>query len=48
VALLRADRLERGVLARVIVKAAEYRTQLDERMARLIISELAEATKRGR
>lgn len=46
--LLRADRIEREALVRVLERAAHYRLDLDKRLARLIISELADALRRGR
>ena len=48
VALIRADRVEAAVLMRGLERAADYRLQLDRRLARLIVTELGEALKRGR
>jgi hypothetical protein len=48
VALLWVGRVERGVLVRVLQQAAAYRQQLDERLARMIVGELAQAWNRGR
>jgi len=36
------------VLIRVVERAAHYRLELDKRLARMVISELSEAMKRGR
>jgi hypothetical protein len=36
------------VLIRVVERAAHYRLELDKRLARMVIAELAEAMKRGR
>jgi hypothetical protein len=47
-AFMRADRVESALLVRVVERAAEYRLALDKRMARLVVTELAEAVKRGR
>ena len=46
--MLRADPIERVVLCSVIERAAAYRLDLDRRLARLIVTELGEAIKRGR
>jgi hypothetical protein len=46
-ALMRADRVEAAVLVRVVERAASYRLDLDRRLARLIVTEFAEALKRG-
>ena len=46
--LIRADPVERAVLVRALERAGHYRFELDKRLARLIISELAQAMKRGR
>lgn len=47
--LLRADPLERAVMARVLERAAYYRHELDKSLARLIRNELADLeNKRGR
>jgi len=45
---LRADPVERAILGRVLERADHHRFELDKRLARLIISELADAMKRGR
>jgi len=45
---MRADRIEAAVLTRAVERAADYRFQLDKRLARLVVSELGEALKRGR
>jgi hypothetical protein len=44
--VLRTDRIERGVLIRVLDRAGEYRRQLDERLASMVIHYLGEAMKR--
>jgi hypothetical protein len=46
--MLRTDRIERGVLVRVLDQAAEYRRQLDDRLASMVIYRLSEAMKKGR
>lgn len=46
--MLRTDRIERGVLVRVLEQAGEYRRQLDERLASMVIHYLGEAMKKGR
>jgi hypothetical protein len=47
-ALIRADRVEAALLMAAIERAADYRLQLDKRLARLVVTELGEALKRGR
>lgn len=46
--LIRADRVELALLRAAMERAAAYRLELDRRLARLIISELSDALKRGR
>jgi hypothetical protein len=46
--MIAADPTERATLSRVLERAAYWRLELDKRLARLIVSELAEAMKRGR
>jgi hypothetical protein len=45
---MRADRVEAALLARVVDRADFWRLQLDKRLARVVVSEYAEAVKRGR
>lgn len=47
-ALLRADTAERPLLLAALEHAATYQLERDQRLARLVINELAEATKRGK
>jgi hypothetical protein len=44
--MLRADPIERAVLVLVAERADHWRLELDRRLARLVISEYAAATKR--
>jgi hypothetical protein len=46
--LLRADDVERALLLESVREAHRYAEQRDRALARMIISELAEAVKRGR
>jgi hypothetical protein len=48
VALLRVDKIERRILSRVVIQAAEYRRQLDERLASNVVFYFAEAWNKGR
>ena len=45
--VLRTDRIERGVLIRILDQASDYRRRLDERLASQIIFFLGEAMKKG-
>jgi hypothetical protein len=45
---LRADDVERALLLEAVGEAHRYSTQRDKALAHMIISELAEAVKRGR
>lgn len=47
-ALVRADRVEAALMMRALERAADYRLQLDKRLARLVVTELGDALKRGR
>lgn len=47
-ALVRADRAETALMMAALGRAADYRLQLDKRLARLVVTELGEALKRGR
>jgi hypothetical protein len=47
-ALLRADDVERDLLLRAVHEAHRYHEQRDRALARMIISELAEAMRRGK
>ena len=47
-AFIRADRREAALLIRSLEHAARYQRLRDERLARMIISELSQALKRGR
>jgi hypothetical protein len=46
--LIHGDRVEVALLARVVERADYHRFQLEKRFARLVVSEYAEAAKRGR
>lgn len=46
--MLRADPLERELLMEATKYAHEYSEQRDRALARLVVSELADALKRGR
>jgi hypothetical protein len=46
--VLRADSIERSVLVSAVESAAKARFELDRRLARMIITELSEALRRGR
>jgi hypothetical protein len=46
--VLRADPLERELLMEATKYAHEYSEQRDRALARLVVSELADALKRGR
>lgn len=47
-ALVRAGPVELALMVKVVARAAEYRAERDRALARSVVSELAEALKRGR